>query len=475
MKKGSIFDWFIPEEIRDDVDNYRRAYLLVGFCLAGLVSKTASVLSAEFRPMDGILLVAILVAPFTLRLTRHTSLGGNLLVGGFMIALVEALFFYGPTYNILRWIINVVPISGFLLLSFRYSLFWALFSGATLFVTFGLFHNGYWGAEILQNKETFSGAPFVMVDMTLNFVAVTIVGVLLERGKNQAFRRLDKALLHSENLSDHLRETMIQVEQSSTQIANSSDNLLNLGSVIREKAYETSDQAGSATQESHQISEQNMGMIGNLSSLSDSIEKIGQRSEMALKVAVTAVNRARETSRTMDDLGNSSKQIAEVSKVIFSIAKQTNLLSLNAAIEASKAGDAGKGFAVVAESVKTLSLKTTQATTDISDRVTTIQDDVESAINAIFEINEIIEKIEALQKKTTVTVNEQKASSTEINHIAANIGARMERLDQNIQHLSQSAEVTSTSVVEMLAMARELAKVGHQLQEMLANEIPQGE
>ena len=113
----------------------------------------------------------------------------------------------------------------------------------------------------------------------------------------------------------------------------------------------------------------------------------------------------------MSRLGTSSAEIDNVIKLITSIAEQTNLLALNATIEAARAGEAGKGFAVVASEVKDLAQETARATGDISARVEAIQKDTGGAAASISGVTEVIGQIDSYQSAIASAVEQQSATT----------------------------------------------------------------
>ncbi|PSO14001.1 methyl-accepting chemotaxis protein, partial [Bradyrhizobium sp. MOS003] len=104
--------------------------------------------------------------------------------------------------------------------------------------------------------------------------------------------------------------------------------------------------------------------------LSASVEEIGRQVRDSSRIAEAAVVQARETDGRIGKLSHAAQQIGEVVKLITAIAEQTNLLALNATIEAARAGEAGRGFAVVASEVKSLASQTAKATDEISSHIT---------------------------------------------------------------------------------------------------------
>ncbi|MBD7952575.1 MULTISPECIES: methyl-accepting chemotaxis protein, partial [Oerskovia] len=177
---------------------------------------------------------------------------------------------------------------------------------------------------------------------------------------------------------------------------------------------ETAAQSGVVAAAAEQVSQNVRTVAAGAEQMGASIREIAQNSNEAAKVANRATDRAASTNVTVQKLGTSSQEIGDVVKVITSIAEQTNLLALNATIEAARAGEAGKGFAVVASEVKELAQETAKATEDIARRVEAIQDDTSSAVGAIGEIADIIGRINDYQLTIASAVEEQTATTTEM-------------------------------------------------------------
>ena len=108
--------------------------------------------------------------------------------------------------------------------------------------------------------------------------------------------------------------------------------------------------------------------------MASSIQEIGRQIETSTSIARAAVEQATETDARINKLNLAASRIGDVIKLITTIAEQTNLLALNATIEAARAGEAGRGFAVVASEVKALAAQTAKATGEISDQIMEISE-----------------------------------------------------------------------------------------------------
>ncbi len=148
--------------------------------------------------------------------------------------------------------------------------------------------------------------------------------------------------------------------------------------------------------------------------LSASIQEIVTQITLSSDIARDSVVKAKEVNQAIKGLKEGSDKIGEVVDFIKDIAEQTNLLALNATIEAARAGEAGKGFAVVASEVKALAAQTAKATEDIEEQVIATQKSTLNTANAISEVSITIEKMDEIATSISAAMEEQSAAMSEI-------------------------------------------------------------
>ncbi|MGY1719922.1 methyl-accepting chemotaxis protein [Blastococcus sp. SYSU DS0552] len=204
------------------------------------------------------------------------------------------------------------------------------------------------------------------------------------------------------------------------------------------------------------------------SQMESAIREIAHNATEAARVAGQAVTVAETTTKTVGKLGDSSQEIATVIKLINGIAEQTNLLALNATIEAARAGEAGKGFAVVASEVKELAQETARATEDISKRVEAIQGDTAGAVDAIGKISAVIGEINDFQATIAAAVEEQTATTNEMNRNVAEAASGSQDIAAAISGLAAGTQETNQRVEDAQRAAAELARMSGELQEAVA-------
>jgi methyl-accepting chemotaxis protein len=201
--------------------------------------------------------------------------------------------------------------------------------------------------------------------------------------------------------------------------------------------------------------------------MTSSVREVANNAAQAARVANEAVQLANQTDTTVRQLSASSNDIGNVIKVITSIAEQTNLLALNATIEAARAGEAGKGFAVVANEVKELAKETAKATEEIGQKIATIQGDSSQAVDAIANINKIINQISDFQTTIASAVEQQTATTNEISRNVAEAAKGSGEIAQNITQVAQGTQSTLSGVTEAQSATDELARMAGELQRLV--------
>jgi methyl-accepting chemotaxis protein len=265
-----------------------------------------------------------------------------------------------------------------------------------------------------------------------------------------------------------MRRTVSSIDQSATSLAGAAEQMSGVANRISASAEKTSSQAQAATGGADEVSRSVETVSAGSEEMGASIREISQNASEAAKVATEAVTVTSATSTTMAKLGESSAEIGNVVKVITSIAEQTNLLALNATIEAARAGDAGKGFAVVASEVKDLAQETARATEDISRRVEAIQSDTNGAVTAIDEITRVIRRISEYQTTIASAVEEQTATTSEMNRSVSGAATGTTDIARNISSLAETAEVTTQGAIESREAATTLTRMADQLKDAVA-------
>jgi methyl-accepting chemotaxis protein len=261
-----------------------------------------------------------------------------------------------------------------------------------------------------------------------------------------------------------LRETIGGITGSTHTLASSAEEMSTVNAGIAGNAEQTSRQAGQVASAAEQVSANVATVAAASEEMSASIREIATSATDAAGIARGAVDLARSANTTVAKLGVSSAEVGNIVKVITSIAEQTNLLALNATIEAARAGEAGKGFAVVASEVKDLAQETAKATEEISSRISAIQADTSDAVEAIAQIAEVIERINAYSDTIASAVEEQTATTSEIGRSVAEAATGSNAIADTISGVAQAAQETNNGVGDSRRTSEDLARLSGELQ-----------
>jgi methyl-accepting chemotaxis protein len=267
---------------------------------------------------------------------------------------------------------------------------------------------------------------------------------------------------------DALGSVLHLVGDSAQRLAGASDKLNTASAAISENARTAAGQADAVVTSAGDVASSVDTVAAGSSQMEQAIREIATNATQAARVAGQAVTVAEATTRTVGKLGDSSQEIATVVKLINGIAEQTNLLALNATIEAARAGEAGKGFAVVASEVKELAQETARATEDISRRVEAIQADTAGAVDAIGQISSVIGEINDFQATIAAAVEEQTATTNEMNRNVAEAANGSQSIANAISGLAAGTQETNSRVDDAQRAAAELARMSGDLQQAIS-------
>jgi methyl-accepting chemotaxis protein len=201
--------------------------------------------------------------------------------------------------------------------------------------------------------------------------------------------------------------------------------------------------------------------------LTTSVDEIGRRVRESNQIAEAAVVQAQQTDGRIGKLSRAAQQIGDVVKLITAIAEQTNLLALNATIEAARAGEAGRGFAVVASEVKSLASQTAKATDEISSHILGMQGATQESVTAIKEIGDTIGKISSIASTIASAVEQQSSATLEIARNVQNVAQGSHEVAANITQVNRGATETGSASGEVLNSAKTLSAESTRLREEL--------
>jgi methyl-accepting chemotaxis protein len=198
--------------------------------------------------------------------------------------------------------------------------------------------------------------------------------------------------------------------------------------------------------------------------LSASIGSISQQLKTTTRLVGTAVLEANVADTEISDLAQSAVKIDDIVKIIREIAEQTNLLALNATIEAARAGEAGKGFAVVASEVKSLAVQTAKATEQIATQISTVKNSAAAAVNAIHRNADRMQDINQHTAAVAKSVEEQNAATGEISFNVANATTGTRAIRETLDEVNLAAIKTQESAQTLLGASRSVETAVNLLQ-----------
>jgi methyl-accepting chemotaxis protein len=252
----------------------------------------------------------------------------------------------------------------------------------------------------------------------------------------------------ADNFETAVGEIVERVSSASTELEASAGTLTSNA----ERAQELTTMVAAASEEA---STNVQSVASATEQMSSSVNEISRQVQESARMATDAVGQARINTERFSELSKVAGRIGDVVELINTIAEQTNLLALNATIEAARAGEAGRGFAVVASEVKALAEQTSKATGEIGQQITGIQAATHDSVNAIKDISGTIEKLSEISSTIAAAMEEQGCQEISRNVQQASQGTQ--QVSANITDVQRGASETGSASAQVLTAAQSLS------------------
>jgi methyl-accepting chemotaxis protein len=321
-------------------------------------------------------------------------------------------------------------------------------------------------------------APLRELAQKAGQIAAGDLRVSIEQTSNDEVGQLSSAF---GAMTQSLRELIGSVVETSAQLSSAATQVNTTAEKMSTGTEEVAAQAGTVATASEEMAATSTDIANNCHMAADASQQAAATTTKGFEVVKHTVDGirsrgegTRSNARIIESLGERSDQIGAIVATIEDIADQTNLLALNAAIEAARAGEQGRGFAVVADEVRALAERTTRATKEISDMIKAIQNQTRAAIVSMEEGVKDTERgiAEAAQLEGSLheileRVNDVSMQVSQIATAAEEQTATTNEITNNIHQISQVVQDTSRGAHESAGAAQQMSHLAEGLQSLV--------
>ena len=287
-----------------------------------------------------------------------------------------------------------------------------------------------------ENKDEIGMIARSLADFRKTFLHSREVEKEREKQRKAQLTRQDEISDLLKQMDSEMNSKIHSVEKASTSLTESSSNLNNVMQNSTDRVNEVKNYSVSTSE--------NLNIIAAATEkMSHSAKEIESQIMQSNKTVSDAIKKASSANNAAGSMLQATNAVREVVGLISDIAEQTNLLALNATIEAARAGEAGKGFAVVASEVKSLASQTQQATENVTTQINNITSTSTEVSGAISGISSVIEQISQYSGDISTAVKEQ---SIVISNIVGNMETAAQQVEMTDNGISYMSEIVGDSI-----------------------------